>query len=580
MFNFIKENKTLKKGVSKSILSKLESMNLVEYYQEEDYRYKLDTTVKSLNTLIGEQIVAYNEISKGLNSHDVYLLHGVTGSGKTEVYFSLIKDVIDKGKEVIFLVPEISLTTQMINRFSQFFGNDLAVLHSGLSNEERYDEYRKILKKEVKIVVGARSAIFAPFTNIGLIIIDEEHSQTYKQDNNPHYSAIDVGIKRANTYNCPIILGSATPRLESFSRAKKGVYKLVSLTRRINNNLPSVEVVDMKEEYKKGNRILSSSLEEKLNKCLVDEKQGIILLNRRGHSTSVVCKSCGHIDKCPNCDISLTYHKSSNNMRCHYCGYSHKVRKACPNCKSEMLENIGMGTQKLEEEFKRLFPTSRIVRMDLDTTSKKGAHKKLIDDFYNYKYDILIGTQMISKGLDFPNVVLVGIINADSTLNIPDYKNSEMAYQLISQTAGRAGRSLDKGEVIIQTFNPDHYSIVTAKMHDYIAFYNYEMGIRKTLSYPPYYYLALIKVKSKDFNLCFEEGNKIVSYLKGSLSNNSIVLGPTTANVLKVNNIYTIQVIIKYKVDDNLIPSLESIISKYKKNSKVVLDIDINPARL
>lgn len=580
VYNFIKENKTLKKEVSKSVLSKLEYYNLVEYIKEEIYRHSIDCDTKELNKLIDEQIDAYNIIKNGFNTQGVYLLHGVTGSGKSEVYFNLINDVIKAGKNVIFLVPEISLTTQMINRFSQFFGSNIAILHSKLSDQERYDEYRKILKKEVQIVVGARSAVFAPFLNIGLIVIDEEHSHTYKQENNPHYNAIDVAIKRSHYHNCPIILGSATPRLETFARASKNVYKLVTLSKRINNNMPKVEIVDMKEEYKKGNRLFSNSLKKHLDNTLKNKKQAIILLNRRGYATSVTCKNCGSVDKCPNCDISLTYHKTKNNMRCHYCGYTHFMIEKCLQCGSQMINTIGIGTQKLEEEVKLLYPNANIVRMDLDTTSKKNNYKKIIDEFYIGKYDILIGTQMISKGLDFPNVVLVGIINADSTLNIPDFRNSELNYQLLSQTSGRAGRSSDLGNVVIQTFNPSHYSITYAATHDYNSFYNYEMNIRRKLKYPPFYFITLIKIKSKDFKLCFEEGKKIVAYLKSNLDYNTTILGPTTAGVLRINNIYNIQILIKYKLDDRLLPSLLILRNNYKKNQKVVLDIDINPVRI
>lgn len=580
VYLFLKDNKVLKKEVSKNILEKLESYDLVEYINEEVYRYNLETSLKPLNALIGEQIDAYNQIKNDFNQSCIYLLHGVTGSGKTEVYFSLIKDVIKSSKSVIFLVPEISLTTQMINRFSQFFGNDIAILHSKLSDVQRYDEYRKILKEEVKIVVGARSAIFAPLKNIGLIVVDEEHSQTYKQDNNPHYNAIDVAIKRSQTHNCPVILGTATPRLETFARASKGVYKLVSLTKRINNSMPVVEIVDMKEEYKQGNRLFSNSLKKHLDDTLSKNKQAIILLNRRGYAASVTCKSCGSVDKCPNCDISLTYHKTKNNMRCHYCGYTHFMKAKCDECGSTMINTVGIGTQKLEEELIKLYPNSKIVRMDLDTTSKKNNYKKIIDDFYNGKYDILIGTQMISKGLDFPNVVLVGIVNADSTLNIPDFRNSELNYQLLSQTSGRAGRSSELGNVVIQTFNPSHYSIVFAANHDYNSFYNYEMSIRRKLKYPPFYFITLIKIKSKDFKLCFEAGRKIVGYLKANLDSNSTILGPTNASVVKINNIYCVQILIKYKKDENLLPSLLMIRDNYKKNSKVDLDIDVNPIRI
>ncbi len=515
-----------------------------------------------------------------LDRHDTYLLYGITGSGKTEVYMELIDKVLKLGKTAIMLVPEISLTPQIVDRFVTRFGTDVAILHSGLSDYERYDEYRKIMDGRVKIVVGARSAIFAPLKNIGLIVIDEEHTGTYKQDTNPRYHARDVAILRGKYHNAPVILGSATPTLESFARAKKGVYKLLTLTERAaSGKLPKVTVVDMKNEIKKGHFILSKVLIDKIQEKLDRHEQIILLLNRRGYSSMLTCRDCGNVIKCPNCDITLTYHKSSNTNRCHYCNYSVKNVSVCPVCGSNNMKDYGLGTEKLEEELNRLFK-ARIIRMDMDTTSKKGMHEKIILSFGNHEYDILLGTQMIAKGLDFPLVTLVGVINADASLNIPDFRSAETTFQLLSQVSGRAGRGDLEGEVIIQTYNPDNYSIIYAKEHNYLKFYEEEMKIRRTLNYPPYFYITLVNITSRDYELGFTEANKIGKYLKQNLSNETKVLGPTIANVFKINNIYHYQCIIKYKRDDKLNTVLGKLDEIYKTNNKVDVAIDVNPVRM
>ncbi len=518
--------------------------------------------------------------SVNLDKHDTYLLFGITGSGKTEVYMELIDKVLKMEKTAIMLVPEISLTPQIVDRFVTRFGTDVAILHSGLSDYERYDEYRKIMDGRVKIVVGARSAIFAPLKNIGIIIIDEEHTSTYKQDTNPRYHARDVAILRGKYHNAPVILGSATPTLESFARAKKGVYKLLTLTKRAAaGKLPMVNIVDMKNEIKKGNFILSKVLINKIQEKLNKNEQVILLLNRRGYSSILTCRDCGNVIKCPNCDITLTYHKSSNTNRCHYCNYSVKNVNACPVCGSDNMKDYGLGTEKLEEELNRLFD-ARIIRMDMDTTSKRGMHEKIIEAFGNHEYDILLGTQMIAKGLDFPLVTLVGVINADSSLNIPDFRSAETTFQLLSQVSGRAGRGDLEGEVIIQTYNPDNYSIIYAKEHNYLKFYEDEMKIRKTLSYPPYFYITLVNISSRDYELGFSEANKIGKYLKQNLSTDTKVLGPTIANVFKINNVYHYQCVIKYKYDDKLNSVLNKLDEIYKINSKVDVAIDVNPVRM
>ena len=548
---------------------------------EECKRYKYDgiSNYKRVN-LTDKQRLVSDTIISSFGKSDTFLLYGVTGSGKTEVYMDVIEKAINNGKSAIMLVPEIGLTPQIVGKFISRFGNVISVLHSKLSDSERYDEYRKITNGESKIVIGTRSAIFVPFNNIGVIIIDEEHTSSYKQDNNPRYSAINVAEWRSKYHNCPLVLGSATPSLESFAKAGNHVYKLLSLTERAGGSvLPIVNIVDMKEEVKKGNFILSDILKNKIGEVLDRGEQAIILLNRRGYSSTISCRECGYVYKCPNCDITYTYHKSSNNLKCHYCGYSMVLPNKCSICGSDNLKDYGLGTEKLEETLNSLYK-ARIVRMDFDTTSKKGQHQKIIDDFGEHKYDILIGTQMIAKGLDFPLVTLVGVVSIDSSLTSPDYRASENTFQLLSQVSGRAGRSENKGEVIVQTFNPDHYAITLAKNHDYIDFYKEEMKIRKMLKYSPYYYMVLVSITSKDYELGFKEANKIGSYIRNNINKDSIVLGPTMANMFKVNNIYHYQIIIKYRKDDSLMKVLKFIIDMQVRNNKIDVSIDFNPSRI
>ena len=564
-----------------SSITSLANKGLIKTISREVYRYN-DNTIENKHTVFlnEEQSKVVKEVIDNLNTNNTYLLKGVTGSGKTEVYMHIIKEVIDRGMQAIMLVPEISLTPQIVSRFRQRFNNEVAVLHSGLSDGERYDEYRKIKKGLVKIVVGARSAIFSPFQNLGVIIIDEEQVTSYKQENNPKYHTRDVALFRCKYHNCPLVLGSATPSLESYARAKKGVYKLLTLNKRANNKLmPEIRIVDMKKEIRNNYHNISLELENAIKEKLDKKEQIIILLNRRGYSSMLTCKDCGEVIKCPNCDISLTYHKTSNTLRCHYCGYGTKVQDRCPSCYGKSLTMYGLGTEKLEEELVKKF-NARVVRMDLDTTTSKKAHSKIIKDFLDQKYDILVGTQMIAKGLDFPNVTLVGVINADASLNIPDFRSSEYTYQLLSQVSGRSGRDKKEGIVIIQTLNPEHYSIKYAKDHDYDGFFNYEMRIRKKLGYPPYYYLTLIKILSRDYQLCMKEANKVGEFLRKNLPSDVIVLGPSIASTFKVNNIYHFQCIIKYKKEDDIKEVLRTIDNIYKVNTKVRIEMDIDPVRL
>lgn len=542
----------------------------------EEYRLVTKDINKEKETfkLTVEQQEAKNKILSQTQS-SVFLLHGVTGSGKTVVYMEIVEEMLNRGKDSIFLVPEISLTPQMVYHFKSRFGDEVAVLHSRLSEGEKYDEYRKIVEGKVHIVVGARSAVFAPFKNLGAIIIDEEHTTSYKQDNNPKYSAIEIAIERAKNNNAIVILGSATPSLETYARSIKGLYTLVELKHRVNtNNLPLVEIVDMSKEKHRGS-IFSSRLITEVNKRLEEHEQIILLLNRRGYSSFITCSNCGYTAKCPHCDITLTYHKTSNTLRCHYCGYADKMNDICPSCGEKAIKTLGTGTEKVEEEIKKVF-NARVVRMDLDTTSKKGSHEKIITAFKNHEYDILLGTQMIAKGLDFSNVTLVGVINADTSLMIPNYRSNEYTFQLLMQTAGRSGRGEKNGSVIIQTFNPEHYAITLASKHDYIDFFKQEMEVRRKLSYPPYYYLIYIKVIGKDYNKISIESNKIASILTRELKNSKI-LGPTTCSVFKLNGLFRFGIIIKYKKEEKMEEVLQSLVNHYKDNQTVKVDIDVNP---
>lgn len=579
IIDFLKDNKeVLKSSIrSKSSLGKLIEKGIVLEYYKETYR-KVETELDRKEILLTkEQKLVSKTIKSYLNKQLVTLLYGVTGSGKTEVYIDVVKEVVKSGKSAIILVPEISLTPQITARFKGVFKDEIAILHSYLSDGERYDEYRKIIRKEVSVVIGARSAIFAPLNNIGIIIIDEEHSESYKQENNPRYSTLDIAVERSKTHECPVILGSATPKIESYARAKKGYYQLLELPSRVNNKpLPKVSIVDMKKEIRKGNAIFSDELRNKINDRLIKKEQVMLLLNRRGYANYLTCNNCGFVFKCPNCDITLTYHKTSGMMRCHYCGYASKKLEVCPACKEKSIKQMGVGTEKLEEKIKEEFPLAKVLRMDADATSKKGSHNKIISSFNTGEYNVLVGTQMISKGLNFPCVTLVGVINADVSLNIPNFRSSEQTFSLLDQVIGRSGRADKEGEAVIQTFNPDHYSIICASNHDYKSFFNHEMYVRKKLNYPPFCFITLIKISSKDFNYGIGEAKKISNYLRQNLKNTS-VLGPSIASVLKVNNNYNFSVILKYKKEEKLYYFLNQIIKIYEGNSKIKVSLDFDP---
>lgn len=590
----INNNKVLVPRLDSSINTLL-NKDLIKLVYEEEYRYKVESFNSNKKiTLSLEQEKVINTIKEDMDKYNTYLLYGVTGSGKTEVYVELVKECVRQGKQAIVLVPEIGLTEQIVSRFriglegieigSNIEGErkvNIAVLHSGLSEGERYDEYRRIKEENVDVVIGTRSAIFAPLKNIGIIVIDEEQSTSYKQDCNPRYHARDVAIWRGKWNKCPIVLGSATPSLESFARAGNGVYRLVTMLKRAGiAKLPVVTVVDMKKEAKRGNLILSEKLVQNMKDVIARGKQVMLLLNRRGYSSAFICRDCSHTEKCPNCDITLTYHKSSNRFSCHYCGFS-KVRDGiCSKCGSDNVMDYGIGTERLVEEVERLIDGARVVRMDLDTTGRKGSHQRIIRQFDSGVYNVLVGTQMIAKGLDFPNVVLVGVISADSSLNVPDFRSSERTFELLTQVSGRSGRGIDAGEVIVQSFDTGHYSLEYARRQDYVGFYREEMKMRKVLKYSPYYYIVVVSVLSKDYKEGMREARKVGGYLRSKLEGEAIVLGPAMANVFKMNNVYRYKCTVKYRKSDKLEEVLTFIDGIYRDNARVSIEVDVGPSRM
>ena len=530
-----------------------------------------------------EQRQARDAVVSAIGSHQPpFLLQGITGSGKTEVYLQIIQGALDKGKTAILLVPEISLTPQMTERFIARFGDKVAILHSGLSNGEKYDEWRKVERGDAQVVVGARSAIFAPLKNLGVMIIDEEHEATYKQDSNPRYHAREVAILRAQYNQAVLVLGSATPSLESRARAGKGVYQHLRLTQRANPlaRIPEVQVIDFRDHIGQNETSnFTPPLLEAIQDRLTKKEQVVLMLNRRGYSSFVMCRECGTVDTCPNCDISLTLHMDTKTMNCHYCGFSKDIPQFCPNCKSHSIRYYGTGTQKAYDELAELFPQARILRMDVDTTRKKGSHQALLDQFGRGEADILLGTQMIAKGLDFPNVTLVGVLNADTALNLPDFRSSERTFQLLTQVAGRAGRAEKAGQVLIQSYNPQHYAIQFAKDQDYEGFYAYEMGIRRQLGYPPYYFTIGITLSHKKEEEVVKRAYEVMNILRSGLSETSHILGPTPKPIARTHNLYHYQILIKYRLEDELGSTLNQVLAltQERENSELRLSIDHEP---
>lgn len=522
--------------------------------------------------LSDKQKEIYNEI---INSKDnKFLLYGVTGSGKTLIYLHLINYYISQGKTALLLVPEISLTIQTMNFFKNYFKENIAILHSSLSDREKYNEYLKIKRKDVSVVIGVRSAIFAPISDIGIVIIDEEHSDTYNEySKNPKYSTKDIAIFRSEYNNAKLLLSSATPLVKDYYLAQKTKeYKLLKLLNKYNDLKLDIKIIDLKENKKLS--YFSNELKDKILEKLEKKEQVILFLNRKGYANYVMCASCGEVKKCPNCDISLTYYKKDNILKCSYCEYIEKYVNLCNKCHEEDLNIMGVGTEKIEEELNILFKDYKILRMDMDTTKRKGSYERIIEDFKNHKYDILVGTQMIAKGLDFESVTLVGVINADTSLMIPSYNAIENTYSLLSQVSGRSGRSNKKGEVIIQTYNPDNYGISEVVKQDYESFYRQEIEIRKKLLYPPFSNMLTLKIKSINIDFVKEHIIKIYKYLKLNLKETTSILGPNLLNIRKLDKKYECSITLKYNKDENLDKIIKFLKSYYNKYRYISFDIE------
>jgi primosomal protein N' (replication factor Y) (superfamily II helicase) len=571
-----------KTGASRQTVKSLAERGLVQIEEREQYRdpYRDATFQPTVPlALTVEQQQAFDTVKKPIEQeqYQTILLHGVTGSGKTEIYLQSIEEVLQRGREAIVLVPEISLTPQMVDRFKGRFGEKVAVLHSRLSAGERYDEWRKIRRGEVQVAIGARSAIFAPFTRLGLVIIDEEHESSYKQEESPRYHAREIARWRAQFHQATVVLGSATPSLESYFHARTDVYSWVTLKERVKGRpFPTVETVDMREELKQGNRTMfSKALTLAIQKTIARGEQVVLFLNRRGYATFVLCRSCGEVANCEHCDIALTYHHTNRTVRCHYCGYTEKVPTTCPKCQSEHVRHFGTGTQKVEKELVKHFPGVRVIRMDMDTTSKKGSHERLLRSFGEGEADILLGTQMIAKGLDFPKVTLVGVIAADTMLKLPDFRAVERTYQLLTQVSGRAGRHEQPGKVIIQTYQEDHYSIQMVANHESEAFYRKELLLRKQHHYPPFCGLFTITISHTDRVLAMKRAVEIANVLKGNRDYE--VLGPVAPSISKIKDRHRIQVMVKYPNDQEIIREIQSkwkTVEEWPRDKELRMQID------
>ncbi|WP_099203056.1 primosomal protein N' [Miniphocaeibacter massiliensis] len=567
----LKETSTTSSSI-KSLLEKEVILKTEEvYYREVVENNKKYNKIK-LNK--EQEEVFYNILNSDKNFN---LIHGVTGSGKTEIYLQLTEEVLNKGKTAIILVPEISLTPQTIERFSGRFPGKVAVLHSKLLQSEKFEQWQQIKNGDFKIVVGARSAVFAPLDKLGIIIVDEEHETSYISEKNPKYNALEIAEKRVLKNSGKLVLGSATPSIISYNNAISGKYNLYTLENRATNSvLPEVEIVDMREELKKGNiSIFSSELKEAVESNLKKGKQSILFLNKRGHTSYIFCRRCGHVEICTHCDVSMTYHKSSNRLICHHCGRTKMKPVVCPNCGSKYIKEFGAGTEKLEEECINLFPKARIYRIDGDTNSNKDSYEKLYEKMKNNEIDILIGTQMITKGFDFKNVTLVGIIAADISLNMGDYRASEKTFQLLTQVSGRAGRGDEKGQVFIQTYKPNHFAIKTSKEHDYKSFYDMEINYREIYKYPPFYKLINIKLSGMNRAQTRLKLFEIQKYIQNEILKSNLkdieLIGPNPSPVNRINNFYRFDINIKIK-DEN--EEIVRIIKEILIDNKYKLDLN------
>lgn len=581
-----------------SLLRTLERRGFIKISKAQAIRNPLSnqpTANTQSHTLNQFQSEAYNEILTNIQSKNesinCFLLHGVTGSGKTEVYMQVMEKVLDNGKSVIVLVPEISLTPQTASRFISRFGERTALLHSRLSDGERFDQWHRIKNGDADIVIGPRSAVFAPVKNLGLIIIDEEHSDSYKSETTPRYHAREVAHKRAELAKCPIILGSATPSLESYYQTQNGNYKLLSLPSRVlNRKMPDVQLVDMREELKKGNRtIFSQQLRDAISERIEKKQQCILFLNRRGHSRYVFCRTCGYVEKCNNCSISLTFHYESKKLVCHHCGYKRDIHPTCPECNSPAINYFGrkgFGTETVEQEIQKVFPTANIKRFDADSTTKKNAHQQILDAFQRQEIDILIGTQMVAKGLDFPNVTLVGVVVADTALNLPDFRASEQTFSLLTQVAGRSGRADAAGEVIIQTYIPEHYCILATQEHDYISFYEKEIQERSVLGYPPFSKIARLLLRGKDDNVVNDAAKTVSEHLqmlKTEKFPEITISGPAPAPLSKIEGKFRWHFLLRsqnIEIICQLLHSLTKDPPSILKSNAIEHIIDIDPTNI
>lgn len=576
-------------SVGVSVIKNLEKYGVISIYDKEVLRnpYKdVQITENKDIELSPQQMKAYTTYSNMLDGEGgTGLLFGVTGSGKTQVYLKLIDKALENQKDVIVLVPEISLTPQALSIFHKRYGDKVAVFHSGLSLGERNDEYKRADRGEAKIVIGTRSAVFAPLHNLGLIIMDEEQESTYKSERTPKYNTKDVANFRCKYNKALFLMTSATPSLETYSNALNNKYVLCELTQRFGDaKLPQVITVDMKQEMKNGNKSpISAKLKELIEDTLDNNKQVILLINRRGYNTFIACNDCGHVITCPNCSISLTYHSASNRLVCHYCGYTKKLDNICPECKGDNIRYSGFGTQKIEDELAYLFPDARILRMDADTTSTKFSHEKMFKAFANHEYDIMIGTQMVAKGLDFDDVTLVGVVNADNSLYDESYNSAERCFDLITQVVGRSGRRDGNGKAVIQTINPYNQTLEYASNQDYKSFYENEIELRKLLTYPPYCDIISASFIGENENkvaLCSKKFFELLIEENEKYKHKIIVLGPSVAKIAKLNNTYRYRLSVKCKNSKNIrnmFNDIQKNISKIKEYKDVSVSLDINP---
>lgn len=584
--DFLKNNEIIEaeqvKNFSDSAIKSLVNLGVIKKIPQEKYR-----TPKSNLNIENSEITLNNYQQKavdGIKGQGTYLLHGVTGSGKTEVYMHLIERILKENKTAIMLVPEISLTPQVLQNFTERFGENVAILHSGLSAGERFDEWRRLLSGNAKIAVGARSCIFAPLQNVGIIIIDEEHDGSYISESNPRYNTIEIAKFRSTQNDCPLVLGSATPSLDSYSKVMSGEYKLFELPIRANGKpMPEIQIVDMLNEIRNGNtNIFSRSLLVNLEECVKEKNQAMIFINRRGFSSFMMCRECGYVAKCTDCDVSLVYHKAENKLKCHYCGKRFHVLDVCPQCGSKSIKQGAVGTEQVVLELKKYFPDVPIFRMDNDTTRNKNAHEKILSEFRQTKPSILVGTQMIAKGHDIPNVTLVGIVDADQSLYQSHYKSAERTFALITQVSGRAGRSEKVGRVILQTYNPKHYVYRFAKLYDYKGFFDKEVNLRKTTGFPPYSTIIRLLISADSEEIAYEKTKNIIQKVRGMRETdrtNFVYLDAMKSPVARVKNKFRYQVLMRVINWQKIRKQIYELCDN-EKDAKISLFVEINPQNL